>query len=178
MPMSAFGLGAFFFTTISWFAFPDNTSDFLLLLSIGCFVMCLGSVIFLRIVPEATTYTALPSEDRGDSNPLRRQKSEDRKSTRSLSNEPGTQPDSLSGRHQNLEEETEVATKDAIETSSLISSASPPEELGPTQHESKASVTHDPHLDIRGFAMIRTLDFWLLFSQLGLLTGIGLMTIK
>ena len=176
MPMSAFGLGAFFFTTISWFAFPDNTSDFLLLLSIGSFVMCLGSVIFLRIVPEPASYSAVSSDDRRDSNPLRRQKSEDRHSIRRRSSEPVTETGVLHEDIQYRAEDADGPTKDADVTSSLISSS--PEDLGPYQDESNAPVTHDPHTDLRGLAMIRTLDFWLLFSQLGLLTGIGLMTIK
>lgn len=34
------------------------------------------------------------------------------------------------------------------------------------------------HLDIRGWTLFRTVDFWLLFTVLGTLTGVGLMTIK
>ena len=34
------------------------------------------------------------------------------------------------------------------------------------------------HLDIRGWALFRIIDFWLLFAVLGTLTGVGLMTIK
>ena len=176
--MSAFGLGAFFFTTISWFAFPDDTSDFLLLLSIGCFVMCMGSVVFLRIVPEPTTYSAIPSDDGRDSNRLRRQKSEDGTSTRRASGEPGTQTTSLKGLPQDQEDDSGAPAKDTDETSSLLSLSSIPGDLGPAQEESKSHIAHDTHLDLRGLAMVRTLDFWLLFSQLGLLTGIGLMTIK
>lgn len=42
-----------------------------------------------------------------------------------------------------------------------------------------AHVNKDPHrLDLRGMAMIRTVEFWFLFSLMGLLAGIGLMTIK
>lgn len=38
---------------------------------------------------------------------------------------------------------------------------------------------HDPHhLDIRGVAMLPKVEFYQLFMMLGLLTGIGLMTIK
>ena len=38
---------------------------------------------------------------------------------------------------------------------------------------------HDSHgLDIRGLALLPRVEFWQLFLLLGLLTGIGLMTIK
>lgn len=39
-------------------------------------------------------------------------------------------------------------------------------------------VHHGHHIDIRGWALTRSTDFWLLFVLLGLLTGTGLMTIK
>lgn len=35
-----------------------------------------------------------------------------------------------------------------------------------------------PHPDIRGLAMLRTVEFWQLFLTMALLSGIGLMTIK
>lgn len=39
-------------------------------------------------------------------------------------------------------------------------------------------IHHGHHIDIRGWALTRSTDFWLLFTLLGLLTGTGLMTIK
>lgn len=39
-------------------------------------------------------------------------------------------------------------------------------------------VHHGHHIDIRGWALTLSTDFWLLFILLGLLTGTGLMTIK
>ena len=175
--MSAFGLGAFFFTTISSFAFPDNTSDFLLLLAVGCLVMCLGSVLFLQVIPEKTVYTAVPSDDSRESNPLRRQKSGDRKLPPTRNDSSDMLAASPDAKAQHGLESTSLPVEDADENSSLLSS-SQPEDLGSTHGERKSSITHEPHLDLRGLAMLRTLDFWLLFSQLGLLTGIGLMTIK
>jgi len=41
---------------------------------------------------------------------------------------------------------------------------------------SDAGVAH--HVDIRGWALARSSEFWLLFTMLGALTGVGLMTIK
>jgi len=34
------------------------------------------------------------------------------------------------------------------------------------------------HVDIRGIALVKEIDFWLLWFMLGLMTGVGLMTIK
>jgi hypothetical protein len=41
-----------------------------------------------------------------------------------------------------------------------------------------SDIHHGYHVDIRGWALTRTTEFWLLFALLGLLTGTGLMTIK
>lgn len=43
---------------------------------------------------------------------------------------------------------------------------------------SNNDIHHGHHIDIRGWALTRSTDFWLLFALLGLLTGTGLMTIK
>lgn len=43
----------------------------------------------------------------------------------------------------------------------------------PTTHDA-----HVPHLDVRGWSLLPTLEFWQLFSNLGLLSGAGLMTIN
>ena len=41
-----------------------------------------------------------------------------------------------------------------------------------------SDIHHGHHIDIRGWALTRRGEFWLLFFVLGLLTGTGLMTIK
>lgn len=79
-PLSGFGLSAFAFTTISGFAFPDDTSSYLLLLAVGTFVMVFTGMIFLRIIPPATPYEAVPTDERpgakrNDSNPMHRTRS-------------------------------------------------------------------------------------------------------
>ncbi|KAA6410012.1 MAG: hypothetical protein FRX48_06626 [Lasallia pustulata] len=123
-PLSAFGLSAFFFSTISHFAFPDNTTDFLLLLAVGTFTMSFLGFFFLRVVHHPSAYSAVPVYEgggRNDMNPLHRTKSGDsRLSVTRLSQEP----------------------------------------------------------DIRGLALLSKLEFWDLFVMLGLMCGVGLMTIN
>ena len=49
------------------------------------------------------------------------------------------------------------------------------------EHEGQKASSHSNHslrADITGLQLLRTGDFWLLFLMLGLLTGIGLMTIN
>lgn len=75
-PLSAFGLSAFFWTTLSAFLFPDDTSGYLLLLSIGATTLVFVGMIFLRTAPKGSAYDALPGDERPglarkDSNRLR-----------------------------------------------------------------------------------------------------------
>ncbi|KAI9880115.1 MAG: hypothetical protein M1830_005360 [Pleopsidium flavum] len=196
-PLSAFGLSAFFFATISSFAFPDNTSDFLLLLAAGTFSMAFISFFFLRVIPHTSSYSAVATDDgrrRSDSNPLYRTKSgESRYGAECLSQEPGrpsavaTTPESNQNHYKVSRERTmyhespEVPSTDTDENSSLMSKSSAPDlEDAPYREDgAKCGATHDSHrLDIRGMALLPKVEFWQLFAMLGLLTGIGLMTIN
>lgn len=85
IPLSAFGLSAFFWTTLSAFVFPDDTSGYLLLVAIGTTFLVLLGMIFLKTVPLNSPYDALPTDDRPgavrkDSNALRRTSSHSRNS--------------------------------------------------------------------------------------------------
>ncbi|KAF6220614.1 hypothetical protein HO133_003047 [Letharia lupina] len=124
-PLSAFGLSAFVFASVSSLAFPDNTLDLLLLLAIATFTIPFIGSFLLRIVPVPQSYDPLPgSLERSGSDAstlLQRSKSEDsRHIVRHLSHEP----------------------------------------------------------DIRGLAMLSHTKFYLLWVLMGLLTGLGIMTIN
>lgn len=78
-------------------------------------------------------------------------------------------------------EEPESRTGDANETSSLLSksSSSNPGDVPFRKDDEHVEINHNSHhLDVRGLAMLPTIEFWQLFLLLGILTGIGLMTIK
>ena len=128
---------------------------------------------FVRLLPHPTEYAAIPTDERRESNPLKRSKSKDsRHSARTLSEELGTLPDSSNN---------PTDPKDADETSSLISrdSASVPGDVPSQERNAQRASDHDSrHLDVRGFALLRKVEFYQLFFMLGLFTGFGLMTIK
>lgn len=178
-PLSAFGLGAFFFTTVSFIAFSDNTSDYLILCAVGTFGLCYCSVYFLRVVPHKSLYSAVPTDERRESNPLNRTKSKDsHHSVGQHSEEAGTLPENARGSaSHNSGSDSDL--KDLDETSSLISkgSSSSPGDI-PSQHVETASGQDSRDLDIRNIAMLPHAEFWQLWLLLGMLTGIGLMTIK
>ncbi len=62
------------------------------------------------------------------------------------------------------------------ETSSLMSrSSSLP---GDVLVQSSVDMDRSHRVDIRGWKLLRNIEFWQFFSIMGILSGIGLMTIK
>lgn len=185
-PLAAFGLSAFFFSIFAQFVLPGSTGHFLMLLACGTFGIVFVGFFFLRVLPHPH-YTAVPTSsgrDQTDSNRLHRSKSEESKHrARMASQEPGRSPpiaahsrnaDALN--HYDVEVEGPEGVAAETETSSLVSkstSSSPGDE--PEEHIVK---DHAHRIDIRGFKMLPMLEFWQLFLLMGILTGIGLMTIK
>lgn len=50
--------------------------------------------------------------------------------------------------------------------------------IGAISEENAVNKDHSHHIDIRGWKMVPTAEFWQLFLLMGILTGIGLMTIN
>jgi MFS family permease len=61
-PLAAFGLSAFFFTSLSSILFPHSTSSYLLLLVIGSFCMVFFPVFFIY-VPHTEAYQSLANDE-------------------------------------------------------------------------------------------------------------------
>ncbi|KAF2154431.1 MFS general substrate transporter [Myriangium duriaei CBS 260.36] len=163
LPLSAFGLSAFAYTTISGLAFPHDAGHLLLFLAIGTATTITTGMLFLRILPQTPVYKHVSQRDRPaslgrDSNELHRTNSRQGKHSRkpSVLEDPG------------------VHRSDSFETSSLLSS--------PVDHSDEPTdVDKDPRLhkpDITGWALLRSGAFWKLWVLLGLLCGVGLMTIN
>ncbi|RCI14098.1 hypothetical protein L249_8076 [Ophiocordyceps polyrhachis-furcata BCC 54312] len=152
-PLAAFGLSAFFFSFLGSVFFPGDPSAFLKLLSWGTFSCTFVGFFFLR--------TSSPHHDQRQRQ-RRRASSDAAKPFLWRPEEPGT-----SGSQASQASPDEVV---ADETSSLIAP-----ELVPT-----TSVDMDlgRRLDVRGLRLLRTRLFWLLFSIMALLAGVGLMTIN
>ncbi|ORY18588.1 major facilitator superfamily domain-containing protein [Clohesyomyces aquaticus] len=154
-------------TVISGLAFPGNTEDYLLLLSLGTSLLVLVSIPFLQVVDHGSTYSVLPTSERSrrGSTLLHRTKSNGSKhSNPSVPNQEPADNDEQDG--------------SADETSSLMSA---PGDIAP---ENDAATTHSPahhhshYADVTGLALLSRIEFWHLWTILGLLTGVGLMTIN
>ena len=183
-PLAAFGLSAFFFSIFAQFLFKGSTSDFLLLLAAGTFGMTFIAFFFLRVLPHSAYSSVSTNDDlsRVDSNPLMRTKSDERRYQRNVGPEPGKSisashkriasldlsSDSGAGAYAPAAVEAEIS-----ETSSLVSKSS-----SSVQEDLDAHTDRSHRVDIRGLKMLVESRFWFLFALMGLLAGIGLMTIK
>lgn len=139
---------------------------------------------FLRVIPTTSAYAPLPKEERSGSDSstlLKRTRSTDSKySAGRLSHEPGTQPETISY-GDDTPKDPEGPNQSTEETSSLLSksSASGPGDIPYRDGSAGPEANRDSHrADIRGLAMLSKMKFYQLWLLMGLLTGIGLMTIK
>ena len=176
-PLAAFGLSAFFFATLSHLAFPDNTSDLLLLLTIATFMMVAVGGIFLRVISPLHESRSV-DRSHSTSTLLKRTKSDE---DRSSIQEPGTQQESSSSlEHSSTATRGSVEPEDSrrgdTETSSLLSKSTSLEDVPETTHDDEND--HSRKIDIRGFTLLVHLKFYMLWIMMGLMTGVGLMTIK
>lgn len=194
-PLAAFGLSAFFFSIFAQYIFPGSTGDFLLLLAAGTFGMTFISFFFLRVLPHSTYSPVRPVDTltRNDSNPLLRTRSQGSRSNHSRFDGISGHDDEDLGASVSASNEENSNSKpsqgsgpapgaanapqeESDETSSLVSKSSSSclEDL--EGHHSHTDRAH--RVDIRGLNLLKHSQFYFLFSLMGLLTGIGLMTIK
>ncbi|KAI0444776.1 MFS general substrate transporter [Xylaria telfairii] len=197
-PVAAFGLSAFFFSLVSSIFFPGNPGKFLLLLSIGTFSMIFTGFFFLRVIPHTSSYHAVPA-DSGmvDSRELRRSTSHQSKLSRDPS-EPGTSPEHTTATTSNVAHGDPFSLEEAAideRPNHGLSSSSPPDEAdersslmsqcsttSSMQDEILVQTSVDKdrshRVDIRGWNLLKSFEFWQLFLIMGILSGIGLMTIN
>lgn len=205
-PIAAFGLSAFFFALVSSIFFPGSPGKFLLLLSIGTFGMLFSGFFFLRVLPHASVYHAVPAGTRAaDSTTLHRSTSQQSKLLRDPSESdilPENETSAFSTPAHLVSEEPaddrgldpgsseSAAAKHAIgpakttpdevdETSSLLSQSTATSSLaGEVLVQSSVDMDRSHRVDTRGLDLLKSFEFWQFFSIMGILSGIGLMTIK
>lgn len=198
LPLAAFGLSAFFFSCLSSWLFPGNTESFLLVLAVATSALIFVSFFFCRIVPVPGTYAAVPTAD-PDNNRLHRTRSgENRHSSHAYDDHDTIGTSAITHRTSKTAMDSEPmyipnTDGDAQETSSLFSKSSSSSDEEERVRDAEGNRGGDAvrdgcsdggaglpghHLDIRGWALVRNADFWLLFTMLGTLCGVGLMTIN
>lgn len=204
-PLAAFGLSAFFFSLIGGFLFPGDTSDFLLLLSCGTAGLTFLGFWFLNVVPHGN-YQSVATEEDGKPEeaqprhgslfepgmfPIPPNTKANALHKIQAEQEPNAEPPAArylydltsghtgSGGSSTLTtaaSSTIVAeTDDADETSSLLSKVS---SVAGEVFVQNVDLDRSHRADIRGWQLIKNLEFWQLFAVMGILAGVGLMTIK
>ncbi|KAI0132354.1 major facilitator superfamily domain-containing protein [Xylariales sp. AK1849] len=206
-PLAAFGLSAFFFALVGSILFPGDPGRFLMLLAVGTFALTFVGFFFLRVYPHSH-YHAVPQEGgMSDSQQLHRTTSQESKNSRAgrgnsvepgmLSNDttsPQGSPSGNLGEADSLDNpavdiEAAASSKRAPdeveevggvdETSSLMSRSSSSSSLpGDVLVQSSVDMDRSHRVDIRGIKLLKNFEFWQLFSIMGILSGIGLMTIN
>ena len=176
-PLAAFGLSALFFAAIAQIL-PGGTYNFLILLSTGTVLLPLFSFLFIRVIPHHN-YQHLPH---GERQVLHRTRSSGSRSLPQYEGPDAPRPHSSAVDVDDTFSSDPESHLAGDEESSLLSKTSTQEQAAEDLESSKHLETdrnhESPHLDIRGFALLPHAEFWQLFIMMGLLTGIGLMTIN
>jgi len=203
-PLAAFGLSAFLFSLFGML-FPGDTSDFLMVLAVGTFALTLGGFFFLRVLPHHS-YQTVPGGNQGkdssDAQQLRPASRGENKGGRpgrglfSGESEPGTsnqtpptpseetdevetpRPSQDTTLQADVEANPGTEEADMEETSSLMSTSSSSSLPGDILVQNSVDLDRSHRVDIRGWRLLRNVEFWQFFSIMGILAGIGLMTIK
>jgi hypothetical protein len=177
-PLAAFGLSALFFAAVAQIL-PGGTYNFLILLATGTVVLPLLAFPFVRVIPHHS-YQHLPEHEH---QVLHRTRSSGSRQYPHYE-EPGapmTHPSAARPDDESFSSDPE-SHRTGDEEASLLSKTSTQEQAAEDLESSKhleSDRNHEhPHLDVRGFALLPHAEFWQLFIMMGLLTGVGLMTIK
>jgi hypothetical protein len=165
-PLSAFGLSAFFFSAVSNLALPGDTAGFLLFLSIGTFIMIASSTFFIRILPQTSEYAAVPTSEM-ESRPTWKTQPETAIELGTTDLYEKELPDVV----EKDPELTKLGSADAMQAANLDANDNRPDGR-------IAAAQNSLHADVRGWKLLRHIEFYQQFLLLGSLTGIGLMTIK
>ncbi|KAJ5776598.1 uncharacterized protein N7511_001609 [Penicillium nucicola] len=183
-PLAAFGLSALFWSNVSTLIFKDDTGRFLLLLALGTSILSFASIPFLRILA-SEPYSAVP-HNASESNRLHHptdlrsvpEDVEDSGLHGSTAFEHGQHPAHARSQSNVSNHSRSLGHDD--ETSSLVSKNDHPRPSFDTLDDDFLDEVADEshHLDIRGLAMLKRVEFWQLFLTMALLSGIGLMTIN
>ncbi|KAL5629012.1 hypothetical protein BROUX41_002403 [Berkeleyomyces rouxiae] len=190
-PLAAFGLSAFFFSLISAVVAPGDPSSFLYLLALGTFGMTTVGFFFLQSHGAHHHYndTALPgmSNSSPDASPttpnldgitpLLADSDLDEALDSSRTPEETTTPPHATDSDPHEDDDSSDGPR--AETLSLMSQGSHASSLpGEILVQNSVDMGLSHRVDIRGLQLLHEPEFWQLFAIMGLLAGIGLMTIN
>lgn len=152
-PVAAFGLSALFFSSFGQLVVSGNTASLLLILSIGTFGLNYIGFPFLRIIQEPELTSVVPGN-------YLCIKADD------------ITPDSQLAL---VNEDVQAASSRTDETTVLLSNNT---YLNSRDDFGNSDINSDLTSQVRGLKLLTHVEFWQLFSLMGILAGIALMTIN
>lgn len=186
LPIAAFGLSAFFFSTVAG-AISNDTDDFLLIVTIGTFFMTCIPGFIMKTTPTTPIYTPLPtSAPRVSLYDSQTAKTKPREGSRrrDASLEPGTRHEttisasSSSSSARSRSNDRLVSGADEAQKRELRLSLDEPIAEDTAPKDDNSDHPHSLFADVRGLSILKYSQCYELFILFGLLTGTGLMTIK
>ncbi|TQS34565.1 hypothetical protein Golomagni_05044 [Golovinomyces magnicellulatus] len=174
-PVAAFGLSAFFFSFFGRLYVGEDTSGFLLLLAIGTTGLVFFGFFFVRVIDQSKVRVC--ARKHPDIDQIHVSGSNDSEQDRTYLNE-GERSESSNGVGYSLS----CGVED-VEASDAVTAESTPLMLNdlPATPENTNEVSSKDHFEpvpTRGLQLIFRVEFWQLFTLMGILAGIALMTIK
>lgn len=171
--LAGFGLSAFLFSTISHSLFPTSTSDFLLLLAGGCSVTMLVGAVLVKPVPHVHVVDAQGVEQDGYG---ARESGWERFGSSgpgAYEAVPDSEDDDEDDEHGDESQPDIQVTPSSPADHQSSSDASL--NLKPSVSRSSGKTLLGSPINISGWGLVRSVDFWILFWIVSLLSGTGLM---
>ncbi|KAI0030402.1 major facilitator superfamily domain-containing protein [Vararia minispora EC-137] len=195
--MSGFGFSAFFFSTLSHILFPGNTSDFLLVLALGTALPMVLGFFFVRPLPLPPSIS-VTSTERGAGASYRRVSFDAAPAALRASSQTRLLSSPVPS---SVHDEDDEPTMDAVYTefshpppsrgSSVVRPLAESVQLSlaaeTLPHRSRSRARHEVYfekapegrgVDVHGFALTRSVDFWIACSLNVLFSGTGIMYIN
>ena len=181
-PLAAFGLSAFFFSSVAGLV-SNDTDEFLFVLTIGSFALTFFPCFFMWTFPTSVAYTPLPTPAPG------KQRFGPKSLSRRISKESSYRRPSSSvlGENDHIVDNLpagasshDVSFDDSEALSRKLSEDQEGDNMATETTEAmKEKEAHQSlYADVRNVQMLKYSEFYELWIVIGLLTGIGLMTIK
>ncbi|WFD20955.1 hypothetical protein MCAP1_003210 [Malassezia caprae] len=163
--LSAFGLSAFVYSTLSHVFFSGNVTGYLDLLALGSFGCFVTGMALIKVIPPTQEeIQAETTRHHADYNPVPNENRE--------AHPPRALPKHLSRMRSSSETSARVIAwiRDVAEAEEAVDDENAEEEEEEEESPSQENIT--------GWALIKNVDFLLLFTILGLVSGSGLLLIN
>lgn len=155
-PVAAFGLSAFFFSFFGRLYVGEDTSGFLLLLAVGTTGLVFSGFFFVRVIDQPKVRVGA-------------------RKNLDIDQIHASSPNDSEQDLTYLNEDVEASDAVTVESTPLILNHLP---VTPEDRDEVPSKDHFEPVPTRGLQLIFRVEFWQLFTLMGLLAGIALMTIN